>query len=215
MVKTNKFINQQFISADMVKIFAAGDFHGDNKIASDLADKAKKEGADIIILNGDITEENSPNSIVGKFHKLDKQLFLVPGNHDYLITEFLAKFYDAKNIHKKCVLYKDIGIVGCSSLNIGIHQMSEDEIFNNIVENFKKIKNARKKILITHVHPAGTDMEKFSDFVPGSKGLRRAIEEVKPDIVICGHVHEAEGLEEEIGNTKIINVGKQGKFIDL
>ncbi len=199
----------------MVKIFAAGDFHGDAKTASDLADKAKKEGADIIILNGDITQELSNSPIVGPFHRLGKKILLVPGNHDYLETEFLSKLYKADNIHKNAVMYKDIGIVGCASLNLGLHQMSDDEIYSIIVENFKKIKNAKKKILITHVHPADTIMEKMSDFVAGSKGLRRAIEKCKPDIVICGHVHEAEGLEEQIGQTKVINVGKQGKVIDL
>lgn len=199
----------------MVKIFAAGDFHGDTKTASNLAQKAKEEGADLIFLNGDITEENIEGSVLGPFHKLGKKLFLVPGNHDYLITEFLTKVYNAENIHKKALMYRDIGIVGCASLNIGLHQMTDDEVYSIIVENFRKIKNAKKKILITHVHPAGTNMEQFSNFVPGNKGLRRAIEKCKPDIVICGHVHEAEGLEAQIGKTRVINVGKQGKFIDL
>ena len=58
-------------------------------------------------------------------------------------------------------------------------------------------------------------MEQFSEFVPGSKGLRRAIEMTKPDIVICGHVHEAEGIEEMVGKTRVINVGKKGKLIEL
>jgi uncharacterized protein len=199
----------------MVKIFAAGDFHGDAKTASDLAEKAKEEGADLIFLNGDITEEDSESSILSHFHSLGKKIFLVPGNHDYLITDFLTKFYKVNNIHKNAILYRDIGVVGCSSLNVGLHQMTDEEIFSVIVENFKKIKNAKKKILITHVHPSGTDMEKFSDFVPGSKGLRMAIEKCQPDIVICGHVHEAEGLEEQIGKSKIINVGKQGKIFKL
>ena len=199
----------------MVKIFAAGDFHGDSKTASDLAEKAKEDGADIIILNGDITEELNVMPVVGPFYRLGKKLLIIPGNHDYLVTEFLSKLYKADNIHKNAVVYRDLGIVGCASLNIGVHQMSEDEIYSVIVENFKKIKNAKKKVLVTHVHPADTKMEQFSDFVPGSKGLRRAIEKCQPDIVICGHVHEAEGLEEQIGKTKVINVGKQGKLIRL
>ena len=199
----------------MVKIFAAGDFHGDVKTASDLADKAKENGADLIILNGDLTEELEVMPVVGPFHKLGKKLLLIPGNHDYLVTEFLTKLYKADNLHKNAVMYRNIGIVGCSSLNIGLHQMNDEEVYSIIVENFKKIKDAKKKILVTHVHPAETKMERFSDFVPGSKGLRKAIEKCQPDIVICGHVHEAEGLEEQIGKTKVINVGKQGKIIDL
>lgn len=199
----------------MVKIFAAGDFHGDSKNASNLADKAKDEDADLVILNGDITEEHIESPIISHFYKLGKKLLMIPGNHDYDVTEFLSKLYKVDNIHKKAVLHKDIGIVGCSSLNLGLHQMSDDEIYSVIVKNFKKIQDAKKKILVTHVHPADTKMEQFSNFVAGSKGLRKAIEKCQPDIVICGHVHEAEGLEEQIGKTKVINVGKRGKFIDI
>ena len=69
--------------------------------------------------------------------------------------------------------------------------------------------------MITHVHPTGTKMEKFTQFFPGSKGIRKAVEAFKPDILLCSHVHEAEGIEEKIGNTKVINVGKKGKIIEL
>ena len=69
--------------------------------------------------------------------------------------------------------------------------------------------------MVTHVHPSGTHMEKFTKFFPGSTGIKKAIEAFKPDILLCSHVHEAEGIEEMVGKTKVINVGKKGKIIDL
>jgi Icc-related predicted phosphoesterase len=36
-----------------------------------------------------------------------------------------------------------------------------------------------------------------------------------PDFLLCSHVHEAEGIEEIIGTTRVINVGKQGKIFDF
>jgi Icc-related predicted phosphoesterase len=30
-----------------------------------------------------------------------------------------------------------------------------------------------------------------------------------------GHIHEAAGFEEQIGKTKVINVGKEGKILEL
>ena len=68
---------------------------------------------------------------------------------------------------------------------------------------------------MTHVHPSDTKMEKFSDFVKGSEGVKKAIEKFKPDILFCSHVHEAQGIEEKIGETRVINVGKEGKIIDI
>lgn len=32
---------------------------------------------------------------------------------------------------------------------------------------------------------------------------------------LSGHIHEAEGLSEKIGKTKVFNVGKKGKVIEI
>ena len=69
--------------------------------------------------------------------------------------------------------------------------------------------------MVTHVHPSGTKMEKFTSIFHGSEGVRKAIKKFKPDILLCSHVHEAEGIEEKVGKTKVINVGKKGKIIDI
>ena len=48
-----------------------------------------------------------------------------------------------------------------------------------------------------------------------SKSIRKAVEKFKPNLLLCGHIHEAEGIEDRIGNTKVINVGKEGKIINI
>ena len=58
-------------------------------------------------------------------------------------------------------------------------------------------------------------MEKFTEFFLGSKGVKKAIDKFHPDLLLCSHVHEAEGIEEKIGNTIVINVGKKGKIIEI
>ena len=69
--------------------------------------------------------------------------------------------------------------------------------------------------MVTHVHPTKSKMEKFSDFVPGSKGVEKAISELKPDILLCSHVHEADGIEERLDKTRVINVGRSGRIIEI
>jgi hypothetical protein len=69
--------------------------------------------------------------------------------------------------------------------------------------------------MATHVHPSESKMEKFTEFFPGSKGVKKAIEKFHPDLLLCSHVHEAEGIEEKIGKTKVISVGKTGKIIKI
>ena len=58
-------------------------------------------------------------------------------------------------------------------------------------------------------------MEKFTKVFPGSSGVKKAIDKFHPDILLCSHVHEAEGIEEKIDNTLVINVGKKGKIIEI
>ena len=109
----------------------------------------------------------------------------------------------------------DLGFFGCGAANIGYNQLSEEEIFHNLKQGFSKVKDARKKIMLTHVHPSDSLIAKFTNFVPGSDGVRKAIDHFKPDILLCGHVHEAEGIEENIGSTRVINVVRNGKIIEL
>jgi len=197
----------------MVRIFAAGDFHGDKRQAQYLAQRAVDEQADMIILNGDIVEETDTEGIMYHFVKTGKPIFLVPGNHDWFATDFLAQQYNVVNLHGKTTQHGDVGIAGCGGANI--LNLTEQELYDTVKETSAKIQAAKKKILVTHVHPSGTLMETMSQFVKGSIGLRKAIEATKPDIVLCGHVHEAAGIEEKIGETLVINVGQNGKLIEL
>jgi Icc-related predicted phosphoesterase len=200
-----------------LRILAAGDIHGDTKLAESLAEKAQKEKVDLVILCGDLTmAELSTENIIGPFKKRGENVIIIPGNHETIATaDFLAELYDVTNLHGYSIKYKDVGLFGCGGANIGLHQLSETELFDALKKGYDGIKGMKKKIMVTHVHPADTVMEKFTKIFPGSKGIKKAVEQFKPDILLCSHVHEAEGIEEMLGNTKVINVGKKGKIIEL
>ena len=200
-----------------LKILAAGDIHGDKTLAGNLAETAERERVDLVILCGDLTfSEKNTEGIIGPFVKKNKKVFLVPGNHESIATaDFLAELYDIKNLHGYSIKFKDVGFFGCGGANIGMTQLSEDEIYNALKKGYNNIKDMKKKIMITHVHPSGTLMERFTKIFPGSSGLRKAVEKFKPDFLLCSHVHEAEGIEEKLGKTKVINVGRRGKIIEI
>ncbi len=201
-----------------MRILAAGDIHGDRSLAARLAEKAAKENADLVIITGDITHfDQSADGIMGPFVAKNKKVLFVPGNHDSFATaDFLVSMYGVKNIHGYSVRYDDIGIFGCGGANVGpVTILQEKEIEALLQKGFDKIKYLPKKIMVTHVHPSDSTMEKFSTFIPGSSGVKRALDIMQPDFLLCSHVHEAEGIEEMIGVTKVINVGKEGTILDL
>ena len=204
-------------SKKKLRILAAGDIHGDTGLAKQLAEKARKEKVDLVILCGDLTlADSSTQNIIGPFKKLHEKVLIIPGNHETIATaDFLSELYGIKNIHGYSVRYGDVGIFGAGGANIGVFQIDEKEIYDLLKKGYDKIRYLSKKIMVTHVHPKGTLMEKFTQLFPGSSGIRRAIDRFKPDILLCSHVHEAEGIEEKIGKTKVINVGKKGKIIEI
>jgi hypothetical protein len=200
-----------------MKILASGDIHGDTRLAEKLAEKAEKENVDLVVLCGDLTyAEMSTDGIVGPFVKRGKKVILIPGNHETLATaDFLAELYGATNLHGYSIKVGDVGLFGCGGANIGIFQMPEKEMFDVLKKGNDKVKDMKTKIMVTHVHPSGSTIEKFTQIFPGSTGIRKAVDEFKPDILLCSHVHEAEGIEEKIGKTRVINVGKKGKIIEI
>jgi len=200
-----------------MRILASGDIHGDTRLAESLAEKAEKENVDLVVLCGDLTyAEMSTDGIVGPFVKRGKKVILIPGNHETLATaDFLAELYGATNLHGYSIKIGDVGLFGCGGANIGVFQMPEQEMFDVLKKGNDKLKDMKTKIMVTHVHPSGSTIEKFTQIFPGSTGIRKAIDEFKPNILLCSHVHEAEGIEEKIGNTRVINVGKKGKIIDI
>jgi len=202
-----------------MKILAAGDMHGDIDTARALAKRAEKENVDLVVLAGDLTSDDKLlPGVIGPFLEKKKKVLFVPGNHESLATaDFIADFYGITNLHGYSVKYENIGIFGCSGSNIGINQISEEEIFELLKKGFEKIKDTKKKVMVTHVHPSDTKMGKLGHPLvrEGSKGIRKAVEKFKPDILICSHVHEASGIEEKLGKTRVINVGTEGKIIEI
>ena len=195
------------------KILAAGDFHGDSSISKKLAEKAEKENVDLVVLTGDITGIIETENLIKPFLDKNKRVVFVPGNWDTTeATETLSRLYGIKNIGKHYVKYDNVGIFGIGNENWQLN-LNEDRVFKKLSKDFDYIKDLEKKIMVSHMHAAKTKSE-FSGF-PGSKAVRKAIEKFQPDLFISGHVHEAEGLSEKIGKTKVISVGKKGKIIEI
>ena len=199
-----------------LRILAAADLHGSRDIAEKLAEKAAKKKVDLVVLAGDIhgMVEGTSNEVIAPFKKRKQKVVFVPGNWDASSeVEFLKNTHKIKNINGYYVNYRGVDIVGVG--NPDFKMVVEDKkTLNRIKKIFEKIKTkGGKKILVSHMHPAGTKAE-FSG-IPGSEALRKAIDYFHPDILIQGHIHEAEGIEDKIGKTRVVQVGRGGKVIEV
>jgi uncharacterized protein len=189
------------------RILAAADLHGDIGIARRLSEKGKKEKVDLVVLAGDINGAiEGDGKILQPFLDAKQKIAFVPGNWDSHKERMAIKSL-AKNLGNYYITYGDVGILGTD--------FDGNLSYNDLVSlknNFNKMKS-KKKILVSHWHARGT-LAEFSGW-RGDLVLRRAVEEFKPDFLISAHIHEAEGIEDKIGNTRIIQVGRRGTIIEV
>jgi Icc-related predicted phosphoesterase len=198
-----------------LKILAAADFQGSSAVAESLAKKAEKEKVDLVILAGDLHggQKTSPG-IIAPFKKRNQRVIFVPGNWDTTTeANTLKDMYQINNIDGIYTHYNGVDIIGVGSPDFRM-DIDNKKTLDKLIKNFEKVKdNPTKKILVSHIHARGT-LAEFSGF-PGSDVLRQVIDYFHPDVFISSHIHEAEGLEQKIGKTKVFQVGKSGKIINI
>ena len=197
------------------KVLAIGDIHGDTGLVEKLVKKAEEEQVDAIILAGDITlAEQSIENIVGPFMKINKPVFLIPGNHESDATiDFLSKMYGATNIHGYGFQLGELGIFGAGTANMGPHSIGDQGISELLKKGHEQIKNSKKKLMVTHIHPYGSKSEMFG--FQGSQAVRQALNTFHPNVLVNAHIHEAGGMEETINSTKIFNVSKKERIFEI
>jgi len=195
-----------------LKILAASDLHNDTTAVKRLAETAEKEHIDLVVLCGDISFSDSlARGMIRPFLDKGKKVIFVPGNHDVTVGDIMIEKYNIKSIHGYGLMIDDVGFFGCGGANIGPYYMSESDIWNYISNSFRYVVDAKKKVMVTHVQPDQSTLTIW----PGSKAVRKAIKKFKPDLHICGHIHEAEGLEEKIDGVRSVIVGPKGKIFEI
>lgn len=199
-----------------LKVLAAADLHGDSRLAKKLASKAERENVDLVILCGDILGWAETKNIIKPFKDKSKKVLIIPGNWDSFATaDFLASMYNIHNIHGYSAVYENVGFFGAGGAedSPGPGRISEKEMFETLKKAYQGLKGIEKKVMVTHMHPSQSISE--ASGIAGSASITKAIKQFKPDILLHGHIHEAAGVEERVGKTRVINVGREGKIIEI
>jgi len=189
-----------------VKILAVADIHGDIEKLYTLVNNLKEE-PDLVVVAGDLTPFG-PKDIVPKvksaLDKAGKYVFMIPGNED---TKEVREAMDTLSLdmHGKLLKIKDHSIIGFE----GARWVKDNgDVFIKYDPIHKVIKEASsKKILVTHVPPFNTSADTlWTGHHVGSPFVRNLVEDYQPELLICGHIHEAKGVE-KIGDTLVVNTG--------
>ena len=70
-------------------------------------------------------------------------------------------------------------------------------------------------VMILHSPPLGYCDESSGGEHLGSPAITAAIEQRRPPLALCGHIHESWGARSQIGPTEVANLGPEGAVFEL
>ncbi|MEM1537758.1 MAG: metallophosphoesterase family protein [Candidatus Nezhaarchaeales archaeon] len=191
-----------------MKLLVLSDAHGNIFWVRRALNYLERLDVDAITYSGDSLDEE----IVLELAKAKVPVFAVPGNMDSVV-ELEASERVGISVHGKVASFKGYVFTGVGAVNFNLAEKTvRDELG-------KRLHNPGRLILVTHFPPKGTRADvAFYRVHIGSLTVKRLIEDFKPVLCACGHVHESRAID-TLGETLIVNPGPVkhgfGALVDL
>jgi Icc-related predicted phosphoesterase len=197
-----------------VKLLAFSDLHRDRARARRLAVRADE--ADVVIGAGDFASFHlGLRRTIAALETIDTPSVLVPGNNE---TE-AALWRASADWHSAVVLHGESSeIAGITFFGLGGgvpvtpfpwgFDLTEEEAGEKLAAC------PEGAVLVVHSPPKGHVDEAFGRHL-GSDAILETIEEKRPPLAICGHIHQCWGREARIGPTRVVNAGPDGIELEL
>ena len=195
-----------------MRLLAFSDVHRNDRTARKLADMAAD--ADVVVAAGDFADLHiGLDKLIDMLVVIETPTVLVPGNNETedALREACQGWKAATVLHGEG---KTIDGVDFYGLGGGIPTTPWDWSFD-LTEEEAEAKLAGTPeggVLVVHSPPKG-HLDGPREL--GSEAILSAIQEKRPRVAICGHVHEDGGKEDRIGPTRLYNVGPEGTFIEV
>jgi Icc-related predicted phosphoesterase len=193
-----------------MNVIAITDIHGRTDYGYGINERIRN--ADTVILAGDLTHfggKQEARLILHNMRSLNDSIQAIPGNCDRpAVNELLDNL--GINLHGKIKRIDGINCFGLGGSNkspFNTPQEYEESRLAETLALYEGMTNDHLHIFVSHAPPINTNVDRtiFGKHV-GSTAVRDFIEKHQPDIVLCGHIHEARGTD-RIGTSLIINPG--------
>ena len=187
------------------------DVHGAYERAADALDGIGD--VDLLIVGGDITTGGTPDEAeqaIAGWRSRTPSLYALAGNMDSPeIDQRLSDLGVALDARAVCV--EDVALFGVSAAPISPlqtpYELADDELERRIERGFADASGSRVVVFCPHAPPARTACDRLSSGEHvGSEVIRAFVERQQPDLVLCGHIHEARATD-RIGRSRIVNPG--------
>jgi Icc-related predicted phosphoesterase len=206
-----------------VRLLCFSDLHCSIDAAKRLAERAVTEGVDAMASAGDLaTDEMHEPELYEALAAAKRPIFSVPGNHDGdSYADYLAggvfRDIDGRVAETGGLTIAGWGLPFLNSSLSGVDRRAQqDDPVLELVIGRLSGKDPRRTILLTHLPPWGVRVARDSSGVDmGNAQLRKWIEAFQPAAVVCGHVHLPRAKTSRVGDTIIVNPGREGYLLQL
>ena len=197
-----------------MRLLAFSDLHRDLGQAASLVERSS--GVDAVIAAGDFASVHEGlEEMIDALKPISAPTLLVPGNNETedALRAACEGWDSATVLHGQGTEIDGTQFFG---LGAGIPITPWDWSFDLDEEQASERLAACPEgaVLVVHSPPKGhCDTSSSGDHL-GSEAILDAIEAKRPPLAVCGHIHEAWGAEDEVGSTKVINLGPSGRLIE-
>jgi Icc-related predicted phosphoesterase len=195
-----------------VRLLAFSDIHRDMRQAGRLAERARD--VDVVLAAGDLASvHRGLEEVIEVLAAIETPTVLVAGNNetDAALRAACVGWSAGHVLHGQGVEIDGVSFFG---LGGGVPVTPWDWSFDLTEEEAAERLAAcpRGAVLVVHSPPKGhVDGSRRL----GSQAVLEAIEDKQPRFAVCGHIHEAAGEQDRIGESRVLNVGPSGIVLDL
>jgi len=197
-----------------LRLLIFSDIHNDWKALEKLLDTE----ADYYIAAGDqITWAKGLERCGEILQRRADQVYVLPGNHESAeqIANMCAR-YGMHNFHERHFQVGAWQVAGLGYSNPTPFNTPGEYSETQLADRLQRFAELEPLVLVCHTPPYGTELDRIrSGLHAGSSAVRDFIQKHQPQYFFCGHIHEAEGVQIEIGKTRAFNVGKKGYLLEL
>ena len=198
-----------------MKLLAFSDLHRDLSQAAELVEVSAK--ADVVIGAGDFASVHEGlEETIDALAAIETPTLLVPGNNETedALREAAASWSVATVLHGGGATIDGTEFYG---LGAGIPVTPWEWSFDldDEVAAEKLAPCPEGAVLVLHSPPQGHCDANGSGDHFGSPALLHAIEEKRPRLAVCGHIHESWGCQSQIGETPVRNLGPKGAWLEV
>lgn len=198
-----------------MKLLAFSDLHRDLAQGARLVEMSA--GADVVIGAGDFASVHEGlEETIAALAAIEAPTVLVPGNNETAgaLREAAAGWDAATVLHGEGATIAGTEFFG---LGAGIPVTPWEWSFDLDEEEASGMLGACPEgaVLVLHSPPRGHCDASADGTSFGSPALLRAIEEKRPRLAVCGHIHESWGCESRVGETPVRNLGPSGTWIEV